>query len=315
VSPRKHFGFIVVSTALPIVGLAAAIVLLWNRGVGVADLIVFALLYVVAGIGVSTGYHRMLAHRSFKTTRPVRVALTVAGAIGGQAPPIIWVAHHRRHHRVADKPGDPHSPWLDDAPGFRSAMRGLWHAHLGWLLDRDLRSDPLKYCPDIARDADMRFISRHFVWFALGGLGLSGVLGFALNPSPRGFLGGVLWGGLVRLFFTNHATYSVNSIGHYFGRRRFATADESRNVGWLALLSFGESWHNNHHAFPKSARHGLRWWEIDPSAFVIIGLEWVGLASDVVRVDRERQEQRAEYLESVGGGRAAVATIGASDGE
>jgi stearoyl-CoA desaturase (Delta-9 desaturase) len=302
-SPRKHFGFVVASSVLPLLSLVLAVVLLWNHAVGTSDLVVFAVMYVIAGIGVSTGYHRLLAHRSFKTHRAVRVALTAAGAMGGQGPPLIWAAHHRRHHRVADRPGDPHSPYLDEEPGLLGALRGLWHAHLGWLLDKGLRSDPIRYCPDLARDRDMRFISRYFIWFVVGGLGLAGVLGFVLTASWQGFLTGVLWGGLVRLFFTNHVTYSVNSIGHYFGRRRFDTPDESRNVPWLALLSFGESWHNNHHAFPRSARHGLRWWEIDISALVIRALEAAGLAWDVVRIDRKRQEHRAAALQTIGGGR------------
>lgn len=295
-SPRKHFSFIVLSSVLPLVGLVAAVVLLWNRAVGAPDLMVFAILYAIAGLGVSVGYHRLLTHRAFKTHRPLRVFLTAAGAMAGQGPPLIWAAHHRRHHQVADRPGDPHSPYLDAEPGLRAALRGLWHAHLGWLFNPELHSEPLRYCPDLARDRDIRFISRHFVWFVLGGVAAAGLLGAALTLSWQGFVTGLVWGGLVRFFFTNHVTYSVNSIGHYFGRRRFDTPDESRNVGWLALPSFGESWHNNHHAFPRSARHGMRWWELDLSGTVIGLLERTSLAWDVIRVDRERQEQRIDGL-------------------
>jgi stearoyl-CoA desaturase (Delta-9 desaturase) len=308
VSPRKHFGFIIASSVFPLLGMVAAIILLWNHAVETSDLIVFGVMYAIAGIGVSTGYHRLLAHRSFKTYRPMRILLTAAGAMAGQGPPLIWTAHHRHHHRLADKPGDPHSPYLDDKPGFLTAVRGLWHAHLGWLFNRDLSAEPLRYCPDLVRDKDMRFISRYFIRFVFGGIILAGMLGFILSGTWQGLVTGALWGGLVRFFVTNHVTYSVNSVGHYFGRRRFDTPDESRNVAWLALLSFGESWHNNHHAFPRSARHGLRWWELDVSALVIRCMEAVGLAWDVVRIDQERQEHRSEVLSRVGGGRMVKST-------
>jgi stearoyl-CoA desaturase (delta-9 desaturase) len=303
---RAHYGFIIGSSVLPLLGVIAAIVLLWNRLVGPSDLIVFGIMYVVAGLGVSTGYHRLLAHRSFKTYRPMRIFFASAGAVAGQGPPLIWTAHHRRHHRVADKPGDPHSPYADQEPGIRGALKGLWHAHMGWLFDSSLSSDPIRYCPDLARDKDMRFISRYFLAFVFGGVVLAGLIGLALTGTWQGFLTGALWGGLVRFFFSNHITYSVNSIGHYFGRRRFSTPDESRNVAWLSVLSFGESWHNNHHAFPKSANHGMRWYELDISALTIRGLESVGLAWDVVRIDRERQDFRAQGLKKVGDGRTAA---------
>lgn len=302
---RDHYGFIIASSVLPLLGVVAAVVLLWNKIVGPSDLISFGILYVVAGLGVSTGYHRFLAHRSFKTGRVLKIFFASAGAVAGQGPPLIWTAHHRRHHRVADKPGDPHSPYGDHEPGIRGAIKGLWHAHMGWLFDTSLSSDPIRYCPDLARDKDMRFISRYFLAFVVGGVVLAGLIGYAFTGTWRGFLTGALWGGLVRFFCSNHVTYAVNSIGHYFGRRRFSTPDESRNVAWLSVLSFGESWHNNHHAFPKSASHGMRWWEIDISALVIRALEAVGLVWDVVRIDRERQDFREKGLKKVGGGRLA----------
>lgn len=300
---REYYGFIIMSAVLPILGLLTAIVLLWNKAVGSSDLVAFGVMYVITGLGVSTGYHRLLAHRSFKTHRPLRIFFAAAGAMAGQGPPLIWAAHHRRHHRVADKPGDPHSPYLDDEPGIRGALKGLWHSHMGWLFDKDLSSDPIRYCPDLARDKDMRFISRYFLTFVLGGVVLAGLIGFALTGTWHGFLTGALWGGLVRFFFSNHIAYAVNSIGHYFGTRRFATPDESRNVAWLSILSFGESWHNNHHAFPRSANHGMRWWEVDISALVIRGLEATGLAWDVIRIDHDHQERKAASLAQVGGGR------------
>jgi stearoyl-CoA desaturase (Delta-9 desaturase) len=302
---REHYAFILISALLPLFGVVAAVFLLWNKLVGPADLVAFGIMYVIAGLGVSTGYHRLLAHRSFQTTRPLRIFFASAGAMAGQGPPVTWVAHHRRHHRVADKPGDPHSPYHDEEPGIKGALKGLWYAHMGWLFDKDLTSDPMRYCPDVLRDKDMRFISKYFTWFVVGGVVLPGLIGFALTGTLFGAMTGALWGGLVRFFFANHVTYAVNSVGHYFGRRRFATPDESRNVGWLALFSFGEAWHNNHHAFPRSASHGMRWWEIDISALVIRGLAVIGLAKNVITIDRERQETKAIAWEKLGGGRHA----------
>jgi len=307
---REHYYFILISSIMPLVGVVIAIVLGWNHVVGPWDIVLLLVLNVITGLGITIGYHRLLTHRSFAAGRGVRMALVAAGAMAAQAPPIIWVAHHRRHHQLADKPGDPHSPHLDHDPNLRGVLRGLWHAHLGWLFAKDLTSDPLRYCPDVARDPDVRFISRHFVLFVAGGLILPGLLGLALTGSVLGAATGVLWGGLVRIFIGNHVTYAVNSVGHYFGSRRFPTRDESRNVAWLALPSFGEAWHNNHHAFPRSASHGLRWYEVDVSAAIIALLEKVGLAWDVVRVGREAQEKRIRnrHERSVVASRAPDAT-------
>jgi stearoyl-CoA desaturase (delta-9 desaturase) len=302
---RDHYGFIIFSSIAPLLGVVAAVVLLWDRLVGPWDLIIFAFMYAISILGISSGYHRLLAHRSFATYRGIKIFLTIAGVIAGQGPPLIWTAHHRRHHRVADKPGDPHSPYADDTPGVRGALKGLWHSHLGWLYNKQLTSDPIRFCPDLARDKDIRFLSKHFLAIVALGIVFPGLLEFLITGSLFGAFTGMLWGGFVRFFFANHVTYAVNSIGHYFGRRRFDTPDESRNVGWLALLSFGEAWHNNHHAFPRAASHGFRWWEIDLSAIFIRVLEKTGLAWNVIRIDRERQDRRAEGLTRVGGGRQA----------
>lgn len=305
---RRHYLFILFASVVPLLGVFAAMVLLWNSYFAISDLVAFLVMYLIAGLGVSTGYHRLFTHRSFKTSRPLRIFFASAGSIAGQGPVLIWTAHHRRHHRVADKAGDPHSPYLDLEPGAGAALKGLWHSHLGWLFNKDLTSDPVRYCPDLARDKDMRWISRNFVWFVLGGVVLPGLVGLAIGHTFAAFLTGALWGGLIRIFVGNHATYAVNSIGHYFGSRRFSTPDESRNNGWLAVLSFGESWHNNHHAFPRSARHGLRWYEFDISAIVITALERVGLAHEVIRIGRDRQAEREKAWAELGGGRFARST-------
>jgi stearoyl-CoA desaturase (Delta-9 desaturase) len=305
VDGREHHTFILASSLLPLFGFIAAVVLLWNEMVGVSDLVAFGVMYVVAGLGVTAGYHRLLAHRAFKTTRPLKIFFASAGAIGGQAPPLIWTAHHRRHHRLSDRPGDPHSPYANDEHGIKGLLKGLWHAHMGWLFDTELIAEPLRYCPDLARDNDIRWISNHFFELVIVGLLLPGLIGLAIGGTLVSFATGVLWGGLARFFVSNHVTYAINSICHVFGRRRFAVADESRNVAWLSVPTFGESWHNNHHAFPRSYTHGMRWYEVDISAMVIRGLERLGLAWDVVRIDRAAMDLKAESLARVGGGRQA----------
>jgi stearoyl-CoA desaturase (delta-9 desaturase) len=305
VNGREHHGFILWSSLLPLFGVAAAIALLWNKIVGPADMVALVIMYSVAILGISCGYHRLLAHRAFQTYRPIKIFLVWAGSIAGQGPALIWTAHHRRHHRVADKPGDPHSPYVGAEPGWRGGLKGLWHSHMGWLFDRDLTSDPVRYCPDLARDRDIRFASNNFGAIVVGGLILPGFIGLAITHTWQGFLTAVLWGGLVRFFLANHVTYAVNSIGHYFGRRAFDTPDESRNVFWLSLPSFGEAWHNNHHAFPKAAFHGFRWWQIDLTAMFIRTLEAFGLAWEVVRIPQDRIDARAAGLSRLGGGRLA----------
>lgn len=285
---RAHRWFILIASVVPLCGVIVAMVLLWNSLFAWSDAISLLVMYVVCGLGISMGYHRLFSHRSFECGKVIRVALAVAGTMAGQGPPIIWVAHHRKHHRVSDQPGDPHSPHLNFPPGFRGMMAGLWHAHLGWLFNVNLESAPMRYCPDLMREKVMRRISERFVAIVISGVLLGGLIGLAVGHTFTAFLTGLLWGGLVRIFLVNHITYAVNSIGHYFGRRRYPTSDESRNVMWLALPSFGEAWHNNHHAFPRSARFGMRWYEVDLTAATIWTLERLHLATKVIRIDPER---------------------------
>jgi stearoyl-CoA desaturase (delta-9 desaturase) len=205
---------------------------------------------------------------------------------------ISWVADHRKHHAFSDKPGDPHSPHVDHGVGLRGALRGLLHAHMGWLFIHTQRGLKVRYAPDLIADPVIKFVDRTFVLWAVAGFLVPFGLGWTIGGSITTGLTGMLWGGLVRVFLLHHVTYSINSLCHFFGQRRFATPDESRNLAWLAPLSFGEAWHNNHHAFPTSAAHGMRRWELDVSALVIRLLEACGLAWDVVRVSRERQEAK-----------------------
>lgn len=288
----KHRAFLIATSVLPPIGLLVAIVLLWNKAVSWRDLAIMASFYVAIGLGLSLGFHRLLTHRSFKAHPKVRFLLGALGTMGAHGPPLIWVAHHRRHHQYADKEGDPHSPHLHEGEGLGAALRGLWHAHSGWRFHLDATSNPVRYAPDVLRDRGLMWLSRHYIAVTTAGIALPGLVGFVLTGTVAGAATGALWGGLVRIFLGHHVVYSVNSLGHFVGPRRFETRDHSRNLAVLALLTFGDSWHNNHHAFPSAAHHGMRWWEVDPAAVLLRGLERLGLAWDVVRIPPERQAQR-----------------------
>ena len=273
-------------TVLPMVSLVVVGWQLWEQALHTSDLIVFAIVYPLTGFGITVGFHRHLTHRAFKAKRPVRGALAILGSAAVEGPVISWVADHRKHHAFTDEPGDPHSPHVGHGGGLRGALRGLAHAHLGWLYDHSQRALKTRYAPDLMNDPLIRFVDRTFVLWVLAGLAVPFGLGWAIGGSLHSALTGLLWGGLVRMFVLHHVTYSINSLCHFFGRRDYDTDDESRNLAWLAPLSFGESWHNNHHAFPTSARHGLRRWQVDSGAAVIWVLEKLGLAWDVVRAPR-----------------------------
>jgi stearoyl-CoA desaturase (delta-9 desaturase) len=274
---------------LPFLGALLAVVLLWNRAVDAIDLALLAGMYVVTGFGITVGYHRLFTHRSFATTPRIQRALAIAGSMALEGPLDQWVADHRKHHAHTDVEGDPHSPHLGDGAG----VRGLWHAHVGWIFRAEDRADVARHAPDITEDPLLAAVSRRFLLYATISLLLPAALGFALHGfTLAGFLTGLLWGGLVRIFFLHHVTWSINSVCHFTGRRRFAVDDHSTNVFWLALPSLGESWHHNHHAFPRSAAHGLRRAELDPSAALIGLLRRLGLAWNVVEISPERQRER-----------------------
>jgi stearoyl-CoA desaturase (Delta-9 desaturase) len=276
-------------TALPILALGFVAWQLWDEALRWSDLVVFVVLYVSFGLGVTVGFHRLFTHRGFETTRQLRFVFAVLGSAAIEGPVIAWVADHRKHHAFADKDGDPHSPHVGHGVGLGGAVRGLAYAHVGWLFIHTQRGAKRRYAPDLLADPIVRFVDRTFLlWVALG-LAVAFGLGAAIGHSVKAGVTGLLWGGGVRMLVLHHVSYSVNSLCHFFGRRRFETDDESRNLPWLALPSLGEAWHNNHHAFPTSASHGLRRFEVDPSALVIRGLEKLGLAWNVVRVSAERQ--------------------------
>ncbi len=274
---------------VPFVGVLAAVVLLWNSWVDAVDLGLLGAFYVLTAAGVTVGFHRLLTHRSFRTRPWLERTFAVLGSMSVQGSVLDWVADHRKHHAHTDAEGDPHSPHV----GHGSGLGGLWHAHTGWLTETQGQADWKRYASELYEDPAMRTIGRRFPWLVVLSLLLPTLAGFALHGwTLEGAVRGYVWGGLVRIFMVHHVTWSINSVCHFFGRRRFDVEDRSTNVAWLALPSLGESWHHNHHAFPRSAEHGLRWWEFDPSALIIRALEKLGLAQDVVRIAPERQAAR-----------------------
>jgi stearoyl-CoA desaturase (delta-9 desaturase) len=280
------------AVVVPFVVVALAVPLLWGDWIGPSDVIVFAIMYVLSGFGVTVGFHRMLTHRAFATHPATRYAFAILGSLSVQGPVIDWVADHRKHHAHTDEEGDPHSPHVGHGSGVRGALRGLWHAHAGWLWRTHGQARAHKYARELIEDRGMRQINRRFPLIVLASLALPALMGFALTGTLHGAFTGLVWGGFARIFLQHHITWSVNSVCHFFGSRRFAVEDHSTNVFWLALPSLGESWHHNHHAFPRSAAHGLRWWELDPSAALISLMRRLGLAWDVVRIAPERQTQK-----------------------
>jgi stearoyl-CoA desaturase (delta-9 desaturase) len=281
---------------VPFLAFIAAVVLLWNRIVGWPDLVLLLVLYVATGLGITVGFHRMLTHRSFQTSTALERTFAVLGSLAVQGPVIQWVSDHRKHHAHTDEEGDPHSPHAGFAGGgLKGTLRGLFHAHVGWILTEEGGANRAKYAKDLVEDRGMKWISDKFVLLVVLSLALPAAGGFALSGGTlKGALTGLLWGGFVRIFLLHHVTWSINSICHFFGTRRFDVEDHSTNVFWLALPSFGEAWHHNHHTFPRSAAHGLKRWEraLDPSAALIATLEQLGLVWNVVRISPERQREK-----------------------
>ncbi len=279
-------------TGLPVISLAFVVWQLWDSFLGWNDIFVFLVMYALTGIGVTVGFHRLFTHRAFRTTPAVRGLLAILGSAAIEGPVISWVADHRKHHAFSDQEGDPHSPHVGHGSGWAGAVRGLLHAHMGWLFIHTHRGRRTRYTPDLLKDPVVSWVDRTFLLWAIGGLAMAFGLGVLFGGRLRDGLTGLLWGGAVRMLILHHVTYSINSLCHFFGRRRFATSDESRNLAWLAPLSLGEAWHNNHHAFPTAAGHGMERWQIDPSALVIRGLERLGLAWDVVWTSPEQRTSK-----------------------
>ena len=291
---RAHKIANLIGVPLPLVGLIAAIVLLWDRAVGPLELGLLVGLYLLTALGVTLGYHRMFTHRAFESSRAFRAIVAVLGSMAVQGPVITCVADHRKHHTFTDQAGDPHSPHLA-GPGFWGAVKGLGHAHVGWLFETVGTAERERFAPDLLRDRVLKVVDKlFFLWVGLS-LAIPFALGWLLGGGLGAALTALLWGGFVRVFLLHHVTWSINSVCHFFGRKRFDIEDESRNVFWLAPLSMGEAWHHNHHAFPTSAFHGLSPWErvADPTGLLIALLEKLGIIWNVVRISPERQKAKA----------------------
>ncbi|MFC4854048.1 acyl-CoA desaturase [Actinophytocola glycyrrhizae] len=281
VGHRKNFVQlgVYIFILVPFAALIAAVPLAWGWGLTWVDVILAFVFFYFTGHGVTIGYHRYFTHGSFKAKRPLKIFLAIAGSMAMQGPPIIWVADHRRHHAFSDKEGDPHSPWLYGT-GPVALTKGFWHAHMGWVFDRSLTNKE-RFAPDLLADKDIVRVNNTFaIWTALS-LGLPALLGGLITWSWWGALTAFFWAGLVRIAILHHVTWSTNSICHMIGDRPFVSRDKAANVWPLAILSFGESWHNLHHADPTCARHGVRKGQIDTSARIIWFFEKFGWVHSV----------------------------------
>ena len=291
---RTHKIVNLIGVPLPLVGLLAAIALLWNHGVGPLELGLLVVFYVFTAFGVTLGYHRMFTHRALESSRAFRAIIAVLGSMAVEGSVITWVADHRKHHAFTDQEGDPHSPHLS-GPGFLGAVKGLWHAHVGWLFETVGTAERERFAADLVKDRVVHVVGRGGALLGLINMAIPFTLGWIVGGGIGTALTALLWGGFVRICLLHHVTWSINSVCHFFGRKRFDVEDESRNVFWLAPLSMGEAWHHNHHAFPTSAFHGLRFWEriADPTGLLIALLEKLGVVWNVVRVSPERQAAKA----------------------
>ncbi|MDQ1538111.1 MAG: hypothetical protein QOE58_2504 [Actinomycetota bacterium] len=269
------FGFIII----PFLAIVASVPVAWGWGLGWHDVVIATVTYLVAGHGITVGFHRYFTHGSFKANRGLRVALAIAGSLAIEGPVIRWVADHRRHHAFSDRAGDPHSPWRygETVPAL---IKGLWWAHTGWLFDVELTPRD-KYAPDLMADKDLRRIEAAFPAFVAISVLSPAIVGGLWSMSWQGAVTAFFWGSLVRIGLLHHITWSINSICHAIGERPFVNRDKSANVWWLAIPSMGESWHNLHHADPTCARHGVDRGQLDSSARLIWVFEKLGWATNV----------------------------------
>ncbi len=287
---RKVAFWVVV---IPFVALVIGLILLCRSAVGRIELLLLLGMYWASHIGAGLGFHRYFSHRSFQTTQPVKAALAILGCMAAQGPVMQWAATHRRHHQFSDRHGDPHSPFVH-APGLLNTVRALWHAHVGWLFGPQV-NDWVLYVPELVKDRMLMKINRLYFGWVLLGLAVPSALGCWLIGGWHGAFDGLLWGGLIRIALGHHSIWSVNSLCHLFGTRPYRSNDNSRNNFFLAIAVFGDGWHNNHHAFPSSAFHGLSWWQIDLHGYFLRFLALFGLAWDIKRPSQSalKQKQRS----------------------
>ena len=259
--------------------LLLAIPVMWGWGLNWTDVVLFVIFYAIGGFGIGSGFHRHLTHGSFKANRGLHIALTVAGSLAIEGAPTQWVADHRRHHQFSDAEGDPHSPWRYGET-FWGLTKGLWYSHMGWLFHREM-SNQERFAPDLVADRDIQVIDKLFPYLVTTSVLLPAVLGGLITWSWGGALSALFWASLVRIGLLHHVTWSINSVCHVYGERPFDSRDKATNFWPLALLSFGENWHNLHHADPTSARHGVLRGQIDMNARAIWLFEKLGWATNV----------------------------------
>jgi stearoyl-CoA desaturase (Delta-9 desaturase) len=274
---------------IPLLGVIAAPFFVWGWGFGWTDLGLLLGMYFLTTLGITVGFHRLFVHRSFETFMWLKFIWAVFGSMAVQGSLLQWVGRHRKHHQHSDTPEDPHSP-QHSGKGVLGLLRGFWHAHMGWFFDAD-PADLDHYVKDLRANRTIRVASYLFPLWVVLGLLLPAVLGGVITLSWAGVWTGLIWGGLVRLFLVHHVTWSVNSACHLWGFRPYRSDDMSRNNVVFGILAMGEGWHNTHHAFPTSARHGLRWWQLDVSYWIIRALALVGLAWDLKLPTAEAQEK------------------------
>jgi len=285
---RTAMVLTVMAVVFPFIGTVAAMIMLWGVHFNWIYFSLFFGMYIATGLGITVGFHRLFTHRAFETNKYMTWLWAVLGSMAAEGPVLEWVAMHRKHHQHSDAEHDPHSPHMH-GEGYFGFLRGLWHSHMGWMFKPDAK-DLERYVKDYDNDEVVRRVDRQFgLWFLVG-LIIPTVLGGLLTMSWMGALLGFLWGGAVRTFFVHHITWSINSVCHIWGDRPYASHDESRNNVVFGIFGLGEGWHNNHHAFPTSARHGLAWWQFDISYLVIRGMELLGLARRVRLPTQERMD-------------------------
>jgi stearoyl-CoA desaturase (delta-9 desaturase) len=292
ITSAQHRHFLVFDVLPNVLALAAIPYHVFIAPVRLSDLVAFVLLWVATGIGISVGYHRLFTHRAFKAHDKVRTALAFCGALAGQGPAISWATIHRRHHELSDQPGDPHSPNLHGRTAF-GALRGLIHAHYTWMIEHDY-PNAAHYTPDLLKDRAIQKVNRNYYWIAIAGLFVPGIVCGLVTGDWLATVSGVLWGGFIRMAVLGHTIWAINSILHRAGARPFETGDHSNNAGIVSLLTFGESWHNNHHAFPTSANFGLRRGWTDPGWWTVRALALLGLAGDIRQPAEALIDQRLQ---------------------
>ncbi len=276
---QEEFYMALIAIITPILGFIAAVVLLWGNAITSVELSLCLGMYAITTLGITAGFHRLFTHSSFATGKVLQIMLGIAGSMAVQGPVLFWAATHRKHHQYSDRAKDPHSPNISDR-GIRNILNRFWHAHIGWMFDRE-PENWMRYVPDLLRNKLIFKLNQWYFYWVLLGLLIPAILGGLLTWTWQGTIQGLLWGGLVRIFLVHHTTWSINSICHLYGSRSYQTKDRSTNNFFCALLAFGEGWHNNHHAFPTSARHGIEWWQIDITYLGIYILEKLGFVWNV----------------------------------